>query len=451
MQPQPLPPMNTRLGFHYFPDTIHFREDDLTTWLPEIRSLGATWLTLLAPAERAIPEFFLNGLLQSGIEPVLHFDLPLEFHNQPETLDLLFSTYARWGIHYVTLFDRPNSRASWSPAAWAQADLVERFLDIFLPVADSALREGLIPVFPPLEPGGDYWDTAFLRAALPRYPTPRTEPLAQLASPVCLCMGRRATTELGSWWTRTLADGTSLFHPRFSPRPTWFPNIRLVFDPGPGRIGTKTPYFTPPSRQLPSASKSAVLFPETAVVNHTHRNLAIANLVSGETARTGFTSNQQNELLEPVPPEVLACNFWLLSATAENSSSNSAWFQPDGTFLPIVGEMRKWIAGVRAVADLGMPGSAPIISNNNQNHPISHYLLLPIYGWGVPEWHLDAVRPFVKEFHPTIGFSLIEASHAVRVTVVGGVQAYSDQDLQPLSQAGCLVERITVDGTIVAT
>jgi hypothetical protein len=113
--------------------------------------------------------------------------------------------------------------------------------------------------------------------------------------------------------------------------------------------------------------------------------------------------------------------------------------------------MRKWIAGVRAVADLGMPGSSPVISDNYQNHPISHYLLLPIYGWGVPEWHLDAVRPFIKEFHPTIGFSLDEASHAVRVTVVGGVQAYSDQDLQPLIHAGCIVERITVDGTIVAT
>jgi len=470
MQPQPLPPMNTRLGFHYFPDTLHFREDDLTTWLPELRSLGATWLTLLAPAERAVPEFFLKGLLQTGIEPVLHFNLPLEFHNRPETLDLLFSTYARWGVHYVTLFDRPNSRSSWSPAAWAQADLVERFLDIFLPVAESALREGLIPVFPPLEPGGDYWDTAFLRAALRGIQRRgQTHLLDSLALAAYAWAGERPLN-----WGAGGPERWPAARPYFTPASAQDQRGFRIFDwyltMAQAELGQNLPILLlragscPPescslreSRSL--RSKPVVLLPETAAVDHTRRNLAIANLVSGETARAdpfdrlraGLTSDQQNELIEPVPPEVLACNFWLLSTSAGSPYSNLAWFQPDGTFLPIVGEMRKWIAGVRAVADLGMPGSISVIPDNNQSHPISHYLLLPIYGWGVPEWHLDAVRPFIKEFHPTIGFSLDEASHAVRVTVVGGVQAYSDQDLQPLRQAGCTVERITVDGTIVAT
>jgi len=451
MQPQPLPPMNTRLGFHYFPDTVHFREDDLTTWLPEIRSLGATWLTLLAPAERAIPEFFLNGLLQAGIEPVLHFNLPLEFHNRPETLDLLFSTYARWGIHYVALFDRPNSRSSWSPAAWAQADLVERFLDIFLPVAGSALREGLIPVFPPLEPGGDYWDTAFLRAALRGIQRRgQAHILDSLALAAYAWAGERPLN-----WGAGGPERWPAARPYFTPATAQDQRGFRIFDwyltMSQAELGQKLPILLLRAGSCPSASKTPILLPETAVVDHTQRNLAIANLVSGEISRPGLTSDQQNELVEPVPPEVLACNFWLLSASAESPYSKLAWFQPDGSFLPIVTEMRKWIAGVRAVADLGMPGVAPAISDINRNHLISHYLLLPIYGWGVPEWHLDAVRPFIKEFHPTIGFSLDEASHAVRVTVVGGVQAYSDQDLQPLSQAGCVVERITVDGTIVAT
>jgi hypothetical protein len=450
MQPPPLPPMNTRLGFHYFPDTLHYRENDLTTWLPELRSLGASWLTLLAPARRAIPEFFLNGLIKSGIEPVLHFPLPLEINALTDTLDLLFSAYARWGVHYVSLFDQPNSRSSWSQTAWAQADLVERFLDIFLPVAESALREGLIPVFPPLAPGGDYWDTAFLRAALRGI-------LRRGKSQLFDSLGLAAYSIAGE---RPLNWGVG----------------------GPERWPAARPYFTPPSEQdqrgfrifdwyltlaqaemgrkppillLRAGSfdskNSRVLFSETAPMDHTHRNLAIVALVSGETAGLGFSSNLQDELKEPIPPEVLACNFWLLSSSSDSPFVSQAWFQPDGTVLPIVGELRRWIAGVRAVADLGGAGSTMHGSDNNQGLAISHYLLMPIYGWGIPEWHLDAVRPFIKEFHPTIGFSLEEASHARRVTVVGGIQAYSDQDLQPLHQAGCSVERITSDGTVVAT
>ena len=160
------PPHNSRLGFHYFPDTLHYRESDMAAWLPEIKSLGASWIVLMAPADRAIPEAFLRGLLSSGIEPILHFHLPLDNPPHIQELRLLFNTYARWGVHYVILFDRPNTRRSWLSSSWAQSNLVERFLDIYLPIAEAALQAGVTPVFPPLEPGGDFWDTTFLRAAL---------------------------------------------------------------------------------------------------------------------------------------------------------------------------------------------------------------------------------------------------------------------------------------------
>src|SRR5512147_276141 len=156
----------SRLGFHYYPDTLHYRASDLFTWLPELKAMGAGWLTLVAPPNYAIPEPFLHGLLAAGIEPILHFNLPLCHQTHDDTLGLLFRAYAGWGVRYVVLFDRPNQRNAWPISAWAQSDLVERFLDIFLPIANAALQAGLIPVFPPLEPGGDYWDTAFLRLAL---------------------------------------------------------------------------------------------------------------------------------------------------------------------------------------------------------------------------------------------------------------------------------------------
>ena len=61
--------------------------------------------------------------------------------------------------------------------------------------------------------------------------------------------------------------------------------------------------------------------------------------------------------------------------------------------------------------------------------PISHYLLLPTFERGVADWHLDAIRPFINKYQPTIGFSPVEASHAKKVTVVGGASTIPNQSL----------------------
>ena len=50
----------SRLGFHYFPDSLHYRELDMATWLPELQALGAGWLIIRSELDRAIPENFLR-------------------------------------------------------------------------------------------------------------------------------------------------------------------------------------------------------------------------------------------------------------------------------------------------------------------------------------------------------------------------------------------------------
>ena len=82
---------------------------------------------------------------------------------------------------------------------------------------------------------------------------------------------------------------------------------------------------------------------------------------------------------------------------------------------------------------------------------IQHYLLLPSFDWGVADWYLQAARPFIKRHLPTVGFSLAEAAQATRVTVVGGEQFFSDEDLRNLRASGCIVERINGDGMSIAT
>src|SRR4030066_972672 len=151
----PTSSQNTRYGFYYYPDVLHYRENDIHSWISELHALGASWLTLLAPTDRAIPELFIRRIIEAGIQPVLHLPLSTTRSGGSDELNVLFNAYSHWGVKYITLFDRPNLLRNWSPSTWAQKNLVERFLDIFLPIADQVLKAGLVPVFPPLEPGGD--------------------------------------------------------------------------------------------------------------------------------------------------------------------------------------------------------------------------------------------------------------------------------------------------------
>jgi hypothetical protein len=351
----PTPPKNTRLGFHYYPDTSHFRKCDLETWLPELQALGISWLVLEAPASRAIPEYFLCGLLEAGIEPVLQLHLPLDpawraKDQDPKALELLFSMYAQWGLHYILPFDRPNLRSAWPAPAWAQADLVERFLDLYLPVAQRALEAGLTPVFPLLEPGGDYWDTAFLRAALRGLQRRGHD---NLLKALVLSALARTDRRLLSWG----AGG-----------PERWPGKRPYSEAGPGEdqqgfyifdwylavaqaaLGIPLPLllfgagkFTP-AAPIAGQREEYNLYARAAAEEeaHTRRSLALAQVLSAPGNASGEVVQTAEGPLDPVSPHVLACNLWLLAARPESPHASEAWYSPAGDPLPAVAALRQW-------------------------------------------------------------------------------------------------------------
>jgi hypothetical protein len=425
-------------------------------------------------------------LIAAGLEPVLHFRLlpgagPAEGATS-QNLRVLFETYAQWGVHYAVLFDRPNVRASWPAQAWVRNNLVERFLDLFLPLAEAASLAGLNPVFPPLEPGGDFWDTAFLRLAL--------QGLQRRSRPALL-----EKLVLGAYaWTGV--------HPI-----NWGAG-------GPERWPSARPYDTPAGSEdqrgfhifdwyltiaravLPETCPVMIVgggsrmadggsdtgFKDTAsqqAARHVRTNLAIASLMSAlksepapqaaDSGPTDLYDPLNGARLEPIPAEVLACNFWLLAAAPNSPHVSDAWFQANGYSLPVVGALKQKVAsgswqekdetasqGGRRLNDESMwrvenlassvPASQPAASK-----PIEHYLLLPLPDQGVSDWHLDVIRPFVKKFHPTVGFSLEEAAHARRVTVVGGPEPACGAVVERLHSAGCTIDLIDGDGTNIAT
>jgi hypothetical protein len=256
----------------------------------------------------------------------------------------------------------------------------------------------------------------------------------------------------------------------------------------------------------------AIMLDEVA---HSQRVIAIASLMQGQEDCTeeDKTNPEQKIVLEPVPTEVVCCNFWLIAAAPDDPASSQAWFQPEGRMLPSVGALRQWFARrdsqrselrpVSSSQEKSLPvnavslGSAvsskgslstnpslkpdvssvsnsspetsvspattvspfpvsagPSLKTSQQtiaDHPIAHYLLLPTYEWGIADWHLDVIRPYVKKYRPTIGFSLSEAAQAQVVTVIGGETTFPESSINQLKAAGCVIEQIRGDGTRIAT
>ncbi len=424
-----------RLGFHYFPDDVHYRQQDLTTWLPRLQALGASWVTLRSRAARAIPEFFVRGMLEGGLQTVIHLPLsPEEAPSPPETAPLL-EAYARWGVRYVMLFERPNQRSQWKSTDWAQVNLVERFLQRFLPLARQVQALGMQTVFPPLQPGGDYWDTAFLRAAL-----------TSLAEQQPALLEGLVIGALAHAGERPLDWGTG----------------------GPERWPGARPYYTPPSEQdhrgfaifewysliaqaacghsLPlmlfeSGSPGGLTTPEDGALapeTHRQRTLHLARRAAGM---------EEGEAPE-IPGEVLACHFPAIGEMPH------AWYTAAGKPTPL-GEA--WLKS-------SPPRSEPFVSpksapekpsppaetrRGKPSRPIRHYVLLPAEARHNGSWR-EEVIPALLHSGATIGFSLREAALAEQVTILGSERAFPETCLQKLRATGCRVVRLSGSGTELA-
>lgn len=439
----------SRIGYHYYPDTQHYSQEDLSIWLPELLNLGASWLTLIASSKRAIPESFITTLIDAEIEPVLHFIELIETGFNEEDFRLLLRNYARWGVRYITVYEKPNCRSSWSASLWSQSNLVERFLDIYIPIASIIIEENLFPVFPPLQPGGDFWDTAFLRKSLEglirrgqqlilnnlvigAYAFAGNRPLNwgeggpeiwSGARPYEIVSGMQDQIgfRIFDWYSKILKEVAGRVLP-----------IILL------RAGCST------------GDRNDLTWPALDEDAQASRILEIVNLMDSP-------KNKGSQDV-PVPHEVLSCNFWLLAAGETSKYEREAWFKNNSDSLPVVSQMRKWFSQKeqdRSQNDEVRKLKKKLNTNGNGEKAdvdlFSHYLLLPLYTWGIADWDFEIIKPFVEEHHPTIGFSISEASMASRVTIAGNKNSFSEDVVQLLRDAGCAVQRLGEDGMLVAS
>jgi hypothetical protein len=393
-----------QLGYHYYPDKVHYTETDLSTWLPRLDSLGANWITIVGSDNRAIPEFFIKGLLEAEIEPIIHIQAPIERITR-EDLHPLFVSYARWGVRYVIVFDRPNIRQSWSESAWGRKALVDRFLDHMLPILEAERASGLIPVLPPLEPGGDYWDTAFLEGTL-------------------VSLTRRGLKNLLEGLTLSLYAWT------YDHAVDWGSG-------GPTRWAETKPYHTPPGSQDQRGFRIIDWYSEISV-HSVGRSLPML-VVSGGAK---WSSEQQEMKIDPyteknlsivrtlessdVPPSLKGFCFHLLAADESHPEYKDVWYPQEEEPLPIVQGIQRLISS----------------SAKGIRKSLAHYVLLPdrLEPTEVLTWHV--LSKLIKEKQPVFGFSPLEARLAQEVTIVGGEDLIPSTIENDLRKTGCTVQRV---------
>ncbi|MCJ7512787.1 MAG: hypothetical protein MUO23_07435 [Anaerolineales bacterium] len=395
-----------RLGFHFYPDEQHYSERHLAAWLPELQALGAHWLVLRGNTRRSVPEAFVRGLIEAGIQPVIH--IPVQVGGVVRAdLDPLLQAYAHWGVRHVVVHDRPNMRRSWREADWSRPNLVDRYLDALLPVLLSQHSCGLRPVLPALEPGGDYWDTAFLQASLQSLG--RRAPKSLTSE---LVLGLHAWTNghdlnwgaggPAAWKdARAYVEGVEGEDQRGVRIFEWYRQIAE------GSLGSS----------LPMIALSGGITPDQ--VPASPDNLA----ETGLAIRRMLASPEDAQGLQ-------AFAFYPLAADAKHPDSPSAWYRQPGQPGPLAEAFKAAaVASQNKAADvLGATLAAG-----------RRYILLPADTRIASDLDWGSLGRMAIEGNSTMGTSAEEASRCPEVVLAGSPGLYPATVLERLQAAGCIV------------
>lgn len=429
-----------RIGLHYYQDSLHYRSEDLKRWMPEFQKMGISWLVLRSSATCAIPEFFLRSLVSENINPIIEFDLPLTNQVNLKDLQVILQAYARWGVRYVIFFDRPNQKAKWHVENWMKNDLVDRFLDQYIPLAKLAIEAGLISIFPPMEPGGSYWDTAFLRACFGHLQRRKQDAIINTMVLAAYSHSKGKSLDWGLGGPEQWPETRPYITPSNSQDQLgfrifdWYQAIaKAVFQKELPILLFQTGLPDWPVDSLSEAAKNECWLNQKEI---------ILQLNASE-----IKPCQPDQDMETIPAQVLACNFWFGPDSTAGKAANVSWYQNNLMVAPCGLEL----VGLPAKESLSQKTKPESEYSGSTHHPIRHYVLLPLFESGVSDWHLAVVQPFIKNHHATLGFSLNEARLAAQVTVVANPKTIPDECLEDLRKSGCKVERISGDGTSIAT
>lgn len=411
---------SVKIGYSYFQTPKYFVKKQVDEWMSALKRLGTSMVLFESNFDRAIPEDVILAAQAFELEPIVHFASELPLARKFNEITILLDVYAKWGVKSIILGDRPNLRQSWLNTGWQFENLVDHFLDRFIPLANYAVFKGLTPVLSPLQPGGDYWDTAFSELALKGLRQRRLDEVIEALVLGCY----------GFTFNKSLSWGSG----------------------GPERWPLSKPYLTPDGQ-------------EDQLGFHNYDWIqAIAELTIGEKLPVLLLNAGHPGTVYSQPNPEKTFNDIKTIQTAVDPQADAG--EGLGVFdnaqsvtgivfsLPTISQIV--VDDLTPSAFLQMFGGNKGINNKapSQKHVrkiFSHYLLLPSRSSGVADVVLNKVRPVIKKFQPTVGFSIEEAALAQKVSIYPDSLLFSDEKINKLRASGCQVEILPESGIDIAT
>ena len=425
----------SRIGFHYFPDSLHYREKDLNLWLPRLKELKAAYLVLNSPTNRAIPEEFISALNQAKITPVINFNLPLSQDVPWGDLETLMRSYGRWGARYALLNQRPNSQAAWGEKYWNQPNLVEAHTKQFIDFGNMALNSGIRPIFSPLVPGGNYWDLAFLTGALNMLSNSAGSLLIRNMTLSAYAWDFGKSLDWGSGGSKVWQDVKPYKVPKNSQDQRGFRAYEWYDNATQSILGKSLPVmlFQAGINSDPLQSSTKSITPDTA------RQQLIYRLLRGENV---YDPDNSAKLLSAISPKVLACNFYLLSD--DNAKGNpNAWFASSGTpHKTARGLLRKYNMPVQEKQPAHPAKRPASVKAANPQFKYGRYVLVAKSLRPRIQEILKTMHAYISRYKPVVGFSCEEAKQAAYILVIAYENDFPEKEIQHLQENGNLVRLI---------
>ncbi len=416
------------IGFTYFRSAESLIKKQTDSWLPQLASLGAKFVIFRTGYQRGIPEDVFETTRRLGLKPIIHVDVELPLPKDSSQLIVLINAFARWGVKKIILGDKPNLRTSWPSSGWHFENLVDHFLDRFIPLASESIQRGMQPILSPMYPGGDYWDSAFLELVLSGL---KKRKLEEIHSNMALASYGYTFNKPLSWgrggperWSEAkpyASSGTNEDQIGFS-QYEWVQAI------GKKVTGCDMPVL------IVDCGNTGI----PAAENFSNAHSLTENIKKVlDACRSRYNPEKvplENDIA--FPGHVLGCTFSLEAikgAFGGNLSLQNlkSLFQSD--------DSSEW----KLIFDDTL--------DNAQSKFIRHYLLLPQFSSGISDAILNKVRPYIKKYHPTIGFSFEEAIRAEKVTVFFDASSMTENQMDQLRNAGCHVEILPESGIEIAT
>ena len=399
--------IRSRHGFYFPAGHIDQNTSAIEEFIPFAQSSGTQRAVLEMLSLQSLPVSLINQLVEANIS----VDIFLKTNLQ-QNFDLLayrdmINNAANLKVERLILFDRPNQQDFWSPQTWIKPELMDIFLEKFILLAELCLEKNIQPVFPPLQPAGDYWDTAFLRLALQKlHDQGKTEILDSL------CLSAYAWTyDRSILWG---AGGPHMFPatiPYYTPEGSQDQQGFRIFD------WYQTNVKAVLNRTLPiillQAGRQAEYVPTSAVSNPESQLSIVQDILEGLYPSILMNPEEQDSL-KVIPEEVVCCNFLV----------DLDWQTLQGIFTPIAAVQSKQATS----------NTPDILQHYLQPSGIEHYLLLPDESWRSDPHKAAALKPFINKFQPSVGTSLDAALDAKQVTLVVTEQDDAQEKISVLQQ-----------------